>query len=205
VKIGVLGGTFDPIHNGHLTVAETVRDKLVLDEILIVPAGQPWQKADRHVSPVEQRIEMVRRAINGRPGYGLSTAEAHRPGNTYSLETLAEIWRRLGAGDELYFVLGWDSLDQFPRWYAPERIIRLCRLVAVPRPGYSRPDVSALEKMVPGVSPRVVLFDEPHVDVSASQIREMVASGRPIDDLVPPVVAEYIEAHGLYLRASAGG
>ncbi len=205
MKIGVLGGTFDPIHNGHLTVAETVRDKLGLDEILFVPAGQPWQKADRNVSPVADRIEMVRRAVDGRAGYCLSTVEAHRPGNSYSLETLAEIWRRLGPGDELYFVLGWDSLAQFTQWYAPERIIRLCWLVAVPRPGYPRPDVSAMEKVVPGVSARVVLLDEPHVDVSASQIRELVAAGRPIADLVPAAVAEYIEANGLYLRASAGG
>ncbi len=202
MKIGVLGGTFDPIHNGHLTVAATVRDRLGLDEVIFVPAGQPWQKADRDVSPVADRLEMVRRAVDGRPGYGLSAVEAHRRGDTYSLETLAEIWRRLGAGDELYFVLGWDSLAQFPGWYAPERIIRLCKLAAVPRPGYPRPDVSTLEKAVPGVSARVVLLDEPHVDISASQIRELVAAGRPIADLVPEAVAEYIEEQGLYRGSS---
>ena len=102
----------------------------------------------------------------------------------------------------MYFVLGWDSLAQFPGWYAPERIIRLCKLAAVPRPGYPRPDVSAMEKAVPGVSQGVVLLDEPHVDISASQIRGLVAAGRPIADLVPAAVAEYIEEHGLYRGAN---
>ncbi len=205
MKIGVLGGTFDPIHNGHLTVAATVQDRLGLDEVIFVPAGQPWQKADREVTPVEDRLEMLHRAVDGRPGYGLSTVEAHRPGDTYSLETLAEIWHCLGAGDELYFVLGWDSLAQFSGWYAPERIIRLCKLVAVPRPGYPRPDVSALEKAVPGVSARVVLLDEPYVDISASQIRERVAAGLAIADLVPAAVAEYIAANGLYRGSPPAG
>ena len=204
MKIGILGGTFDPIHNGHLTVAATVREKLSLDEVIFVPAGQPWQKADRDVSPVEDRLEMVRLAIEGWPGYRLSSIEAHRSRDTYSLETLTEIrrHRHLGEGDEVYFVLGWDSLAQFPGWYAPERIIRLCKLAAVPRPGYPRPDVSAMEKAVPGVSQRVVLLDEPHVDISASQIRGLVAAGRPIADLVPAAVAEYIEEHGLYRGAN---
>jgi len=203
-KIGVLGGTFDPVHNGHLTVAATVLDKLGLDEVLFVPAGRPWQKADRNVSPVEDRLEMVRRAVDGRPGYRLSPVEAHRSGDTYSVETLAEIryHRQLSDDDEVYFVLGWDSLAQFPGWYAPERIIQLCKLVAVPRPGYPRPDVSALEKAVPGVSAQVVLLDEPYVDISASRIRELVAAGRAITDLVPAAVAEYIEEHGLYRGAS---
>lgn len=202
MNIGVLGGTFDPIHNGHLTVAATVREKLSLDEVIFVPAGQPWQKADRQVSPVADRLEMVRLAVDGRPGYGMSIVEASRPGNSYSLETLTEIRHRLGDDDELYFVLGWDSLAQFPGWYAPERIIRLCRLVAVPRPGYPRPDVSAMEKALPGISARLVLLDEPHIDVSASQIRERVTAGQPISDLVPAAVAEYIEEHRLYRGSS---
>jgi nicotinate-nucleotide adenylyltransferase len=143
---------------------------------------------------------MVRLAVDGRPGYGLSTVEASRPGNTYSLATLAEIGGRFGTGDELYFVLGWDSLAQFPGWYAPERIIRLCRLVAVPRPGYPRPDVPAMEETLPGITERVVLLGEPHIDISASRIRERVAAGLPISDLVPAPVAAYIEQHRLYRR-----
>ena len=207
VKIAVLGGTFDPIHNGHLAVAATVRDSLGLDEVLLVPAGRPWQKADRSVSPVEDRVAMVRLAIEGRPGYRMSTGEAHRGRDTYSVDTLAEIrrHRRLRDSDEVYFVLGWDSLIQFPGWYGPDEIIRLCILVAVPRPGYPRPDVSALEKMVHGIRERVVLLDEPHVDISASQIRERVVAGQSIADLVPAVVAGYIEEHGLYRPTPASG
>lgn len=197
-RVAILGGTFDPIHNGHLTVAATVCDRLGLDEILIVPAGRPWQKADRHVSSIEDRLEMARRATAGHEGYSVSAVEAHRSRDTYSVETLSEIRRGLTDRDEVYFVLGWDSLEQFPGWHGPEEIIRLCKLVAVPRPGYPRPDVSALEKRVPGLRGRVVLLDAPHVDISASQIREMVAAGQPITELVPAAVADYIKEHGLY-------
>ena len=199
MKLGVLGGTFDPIHNGHLAVAEEVKDRLDLNEVLFVPAGQPWLKADTPVSPAEHRVAMVRLAIAGIAHYGTSTMEIERDGPSYTLDTLAEIWHRLGTGDDVYFIVGWDGLSQLPRWHAPERIIRLCRLVAVPRPGAARPDLAALEGSIPGLSERVILLDKPQVDISASEIRERVARSLSINGLVPPAVEVYIRECGLYL------
>ena len=195
----MLGGTFDPIHNGHMAVAGEVEDRLDLTEVLFVPAGQPWLKADTPVSPAAHRVAMVRAAIAGNAHYTLSTTEIERDGPSYTLDTLAELWRRLGSGDEVYFIVGWDKLSELPRWHAPERIIRLCRLVAVPRPGIARPDLAALEGSIPGLSQRVILLDRPRVDVSASDIRERVARGLSIDELVPPAVEQYIREQGLYL------
>jgi nicotinate-nucleotide adenylyltransferase len=199
MKLGVLGGTFDPIHNGHLAVAEEVKDRLDLNEVLFVPAGQPWLKADTTVSPAEHRVTMVHLAIAGIAHYSTSTMEIEREGPSYTLDTLAEIWHRLGNGDDVYFILGWDGLSQLPRWHAPERIIRLCRLVAVPRPGAARPDLAALEGSIPKLSERVILLDKPQVDISASEIRERVARGVSITGLVPRVVEDYISEQGLYL------
>jgi nicotinate-nucleotide adenylyltransferase len=199
MKLGVFGGTFDPTHNGHLAVAKEAKDRLGLNEVLFVPAGQPWLKADTPVSPAEHRVAMVRLAIAGIAHYSTSTMEVEREGPSYTLDTLAEIWHRLGPGDEVYFVVGWDGLSQFPRWHAPERIIRLCRLVAVPRPGATRPDLAALEGSIPGLSRRVILLDGPQVDISASDIRERVARDISITGLVPQIVEDYIREHGLYL------
>ena len=198
MRIGVLGGTFDPVHNGHLAVASEVRDRLDLEEVLLVPAGQPWLKADTRISAAEHRVAMVRLAIAGNAHCRLSTMEITRDGPSYTLDTLAEMWRRLGTGDEVFLILGWDSLSQLPQWHGPERIIRLCRLVAVPRPGAPRPDLAALERSLPGLSERVVLLDRPEVDISASDIRERVARGLSIAGMVPAAVEDYIRERGLY-------
>jgi len=200
MKIGVLGGTFDPIHNGHLAVAEEVRNRLSLARILFIPTGQPWLKPDRPISPAEHRVEMVRLAIADKPYCSLSTIEVDREGPSYTLDTLAELWTRLGAGDELYFILGWDSLAELPQWKEPARVIKLCRLVAVPRPGYPRPDLKLLEAGIPGLTERVIVLDKPEVDISASEIRERVAKGLSISGLVPEAVEGYIREHKLYTK-----
>jgi nicotinate-nucleotide adenylyltransferase len=199
VKIGIIGGTFDPFHNGHLAIAEEAMTKLDLIEVLFVPAGRPWLKADRPVTAVEHRVEMVRRAIAGRPHYRLTTVEVDRAGPSYTVDTIAELRAQHGAGADLFFILGWDSLSEIPRWHQPSRLIELCHLVAVPRPGEVQPDLSSLEADVPGISRRVTLLDGPLVDISSSEIREMVAQGRSIADLVPETVAKYIKQHRLYL------
>jgi len=125
--------------------------------------------------------------------------EIERDGPSYTLDTMAELWARLGAGDELFFILGWGSLSELPRWKEPERIIKLCRLVAVPRPGFPRPDLESLEKSIPGLSERVTILEEPQVDISASDIRERVAGGLSISGLVPEAVEGYIKEKGLYI------
>ncbi len=188
MNIGVLGGTFDPIHNGHLAVAEEVRAQLKLDEVLFVPAGQPWLKADSPILVAEHRVEMVRLAIADRAYCKVSTMEIDRGGLSYTVDTMGELRAKIGAGDELYFILGWGSLGELPQWKEPSRIIKLCRLVAVPRPGYPRPDLESLEASIPGLSQRVILLDKPEIDISASEIRERVAQGLSINGLVPEAV-----------------
>ncbi|MBA7558597.1 putative nicotinate-nucleotide adenylyltransferase [subsurface metagenome] len=199
MNIGVLGGTFDPIHIGHLILAEEVRARLNLAEILFVPAGQPWLKVDSPISPAEHRVEMVRLAIADKPYFKLSTMEIERAGPTYTVDTIAELKAQLGAGEELFFILGWDNLAELPQWRQPSRLIRMCRLVAVPRPDYPLPDLKALEASIPGLSQRVTLMDKPEIDISASAIRNRVARGLSIHHLVPEPVDEYIRQHKLYL------
>ena len=199
MNIGLLGGTFDPIHIGHLVLAEEVRAGLNLAEILFVPAGQPWLKVDNPISPAEHRLEMVRLAIADTPYFKLSTMEIERPGPTYTVDTIAELKAQLRAGDELFFILGWDNLAQLPQWYQPSRLIKMCHLVVVPRPGYPLPDLKALEAIIPGLSQKVTLLDKPHIDITASAIRDRVAQGLPIHHLVPEPVEKYIRQHKLYL------
>ncbi|UCG10374.1 MAG: nicotinate-nucleotide adenylyltransferase [Dehalococcoidia bacterium] len=201
MKIGVLGGTFDPVHLAHLAVAKAVKAELGLSEVIFVPAGQPWLKADNYISAAEHRVQMVRLAIAGKSYFRLSTVEIDRPGPSYTVDTMAELREQIGAEDELYFILGWDNLAELPRWREPARLIKLCYLVAVPRPGYPVPDLKKLEGKIPGIARRVIVMDKPQLDISATEIRKRLTRGKPINDLVPEAVAEYIKRHGLYIRA----
>jgi len=200
MNIGVLGGTFDPIHVGHLLVAEEARARLNLAETLFVPAGQPWLKLNNVISPAEHRLEMVRLAIADRPYFKLSTMEIERVGPTYTVDTIAELQAQLGAGDELFFILGWDNLNQLPQWHEPSRLVKMCRLVAVPRVDSPIPDLDSLEATIPGLSGKVIMLDEPRIDINASEIRRRVAEGQSISQLVPEPVERYIQEHGLYVR-----
>jgi len=198
MSIGVLGGTFDPVHIGHLVVADEVTARLGLAEVLFVPAGQPWLKANTSILASEHRIQMVRLAIADKPSFRLSTMEIERAGPTYTVDTIKELRKKLGAGDELFFILGWDNLLDLPRWHQPELLISMCRLVAVPRVGCPVPDLSSLEIAIPGLSQRVIMLDKPEIDINASLIRERVAQGLSISHLVPEAVEKYIKEHGLY-------
>jgi nicotinate-nucleotide adenylyltransferase len=200
MKIGVLGGTFDPVHIGHIRVAEEVTTRLNLDEVLFIPAGQPWLKADNLISPAEHRLEMVRLALAGKPNFKLSTMELDRPGPTYTVDTMAELKRQLGAGDELFFILGWDNLTQIPQWHEPSRLVKLCHLVAVPRVDFPPPDLKSLDAVIPGLSKRVTILDAPRIDINASEIRRRVRDGLSIQNLVPEPVERYIKEHRLYKR-----
>ncbi len=199
MNIGVLGGTFDPIHNGHIIVAEEARSRLNLAEVLFVPAGQPWLKEGNPILAAEHRVQMVRLAIVAYPYFKLSTMEIDRAGPSYTVDTVAELQAQLGAQDAIFFILGWDNLAELPRWREPSRLIEMCRLVAVPRPGYRLPDLNALETIIPGLSQRLVILDKPEVDISAMEIRRRVAQGLSIGQLVPEAVEEYIRQHKLYL------
>jgi nicotinate-nucleotide adenylyltransferase len=204
MKIGVLGGTFDPVHNGHIAIAVEVKAYLSLDEVIFVPAGRPWLKDSPPLASTEQRREMVRLAIAGEPGFKLSTVDIDRPGPTYTIDTITELQARLGDDTEFCFILGWGSLAELPRWHQPARLIEKCRLVAVPRPGYPPPDIKTLESAIPGISDRLLIMDRPLVDISATEIRRMVGRGEAIDQLVPEAVVTYIQQQGLYTLSSQG-
>jgi nicotinate-nucleotide adenylyltransferase len=200
MNIGVLGGTFDPIHMGHLIIAEEVRARLDLAEVLFVPSGQPWLKMNNVISPAEHRVEMVRLAIANEPSFKLSTMEIERAGPSYTVDTIAELSRQIGVGDKLFFILGWDNLNQLPQWHEPSRLVRLCRLVPVPRVGYPSPDLDALEAAVPGLSQSIIMLDTPQIQISSSEIRDRVVRGLSIHHLVPDPVERYIKQHRLYVR-----
>jgi len=164
-----------------------------------VPAGQPWLKAKIRISAAKHRVQMVRLAIAGKPYLKLSTMEIERSGPTYTVDTIKKLREKLGTDDELLFILGWENLEDLPRWHQPELLIALCCLVAVPRVGCPVPDLSSLEEVIPGVSQRVILLDKPEIDISASVIRERVIQGLSIEHLVPEAVEKYIRENQLYL------
>ena len=198
MKVGILGGTFDPVHNGHLTVAEQVKSQLKMDEVIFIPAGQPWLKQDRLISPAEHRLDMLRLAVAGKPYFSISTIELDRPGNTYTIDTIDRLLAESGPEGELYFIIGWDKLAELHLWKDATGLLEKCCLVAVPRPGYALPDLRELEAAVPGATRRVVLLDSPLVDISASEIRQRVRQGLSISNLVPEAVALYIRRQALY-------
>jgi nicotinate-nucleotide adenylyltransferase len=200
MDIGVLGGTFDPIHSGHLVIAEEARLRLGLAKVLFVPAGNPWLKTGRKITPAAHRVEMVKRAISTNPCFELSTVEVDRPGPSLSVDTVAILQRQLGSSTMLFFLVGWDSLVGLPKWKEPERLVRLCKLVAVTRPGFSRPDLMALESSVPEVTQSVVWLDIPPIDISSSDIRDRVEQGMSIHGLVPDEVESYIKENNLYRK-----
>jgi nicotinate-nucleotide adenylyltransferase len=198
MKIGVLGGTFDPVHLGHIGIAEAARDALGLDEVLLVPAGQPVFKTDYPVTPAEHRLAMLRLASRGHRSLKLSTVEVERPGPSYTIDTIVELKRRYGDRAEMYFILGWDSLAQIPGWHEAPGLVAQCYLVAAPRPGTPPPDMNELERKIPGITRKVIFLERPYIDVCATDIRDAAGRGEPIDGLVPAPVAGYIKKHGLY-------
>jgi nicotinate-nucleotide adenylyltransferase len=197
MKLGLLGGTFDPPHNGHLQLAREAARALQLEQVVFIPARQPPHKLDDPVSPLKARVAMLKRALEGHPDFVISMMEAERAGPSYTVDTLRELRRELGPNALIYFIMGEDSLVNLPTWNEPQEIIRLCRPVVLQRPGYDL-DLDALEKKVPGIKERVVMVDAPELDISSSDIRERVRRGASIRRLVPTAVADYIKRHHLY-------
>ncbi|MGQ9546155.1 MAG: nicotinate-nucleotide adenylyltransferase [Dehalococcoidia bacterium] len=205
MDIGVLGGTFDPIHIGHLVVAEEARTKLGLREVLFVPAGQPWLKQDHSITEAVHRVEMVRRAIASNPYFKLCTLEVERPGPSYTVDTLIALHEQLGGETNLFFILGRDTLNELPLWKEPRKLVQLCQLVAAPRPLVSKVagsgwrDLKELDTAIPGLLGNVIELDMPVIGISSWEIRQRVAQGLSIRYLVPAAVEEYIREQNLYL------
>jgi len=198
MRIGILGGTFDPVHVGHIFIAEEARIRLELEKVLFIPAGNPWLKISHQVTPAWQRVEMVRLAIAKHERFHLCTVEVERSGPSYTAETLKTL-RAKFPDDEFYLIFGRDSFTQLPLWKDPERIVAMSKLVVVPRIGTNLPELSKVAAKVEGLSSdRVVTLDSPMIGISSSGIRERVSKGLPIDYLVPGEVDKYIVAHGLY-------
>ncbi|HEY75506.1 MAG TPA: nicotinate-nucleotide adenylyltransferase [Thermoflexia bacterium] len=196
MRLGVLGGTFDPPHYGHLHLAQVALDQLSLDRVLFVPAGQPPHKPDQPITPALHREAMVSLAIADDERFILSRADLDRPGPHYTADLLA-ILRRAYPEADLYFLMGSDSLAQFLTWHDPARIAAQAKLAVLPRPGWEA-DLEALEKAIPGIRDRIVWLEGSMMDVAGTEIRRRIAEGWPISGMVPPAVETYIRRHHLY-------
>ena len=186
-RIGILGGTFDPVHFGHLSLAETMRDRLPLDEVRFIPVRVPPHKERPDISPAEVRCRMVELAIAGRTGLVLSRLEINRQGISYSVETIREL-RRREPHNEFVFLVGADALPELAEWKDVRELMRLCRFAVAQRPGFP---ASALPE-------NAVAVDGPEIAISSSMVRDYVREGRSIESLVPEPVRRYIEEKGLY-------
>ncbi|HEY0072056.1 MAG TPA: nicotinate-nucleotide adenylyltransferase [Chloroflexia bacterium] len=197
-RLGVLGGSFDPVHMAHLLMAETVREALSLDMVLFVPVGVQPLKQGRPVTSAEHRARMLELALDGNPHLGISRVEVDRPGPSYTVDTLRQLreeWQVEGL--QMWFIVGADALASFPMWRDPQGILSQARLAVVRRPG-TTVDTAALEQQLPGIMAAVDWIDGPLVEISATDIRERAAEGRSIHYRVPEAVREYIEANALY-------
>ncbi len=202
MRIGILGGTFDPPHLGHLVIAEQARANLNLAKVYFVPAKQPPHKLNEPVSPLKERAAMLKLAVDDYPFFGLSMIEASRPGPSYTVDTIRLMRDEFPPATELYFIMGMDSLENLPTWHKPEELVKRCCLAVLRRPGY-HVDLDKLEEQVPGVKSSVVFIPAPELDISSSDLQERVRRGQSIHYMVPDAVAEYIEEHHLYQDRNA--
>ncbi len=194
MRLGVMGGTFDPIHYGHLVAAEEVRARFELDLVMFVPCRQPPHKKDYPITDAEHRYAMTVAATCANPRFITSRIELERPAPSYTIDTLRQL-RARGPDTELFFITGADAVRELLTWREPQELVALCRLVAVTRPGY---DLAGLERELGELAREVRTIEAPGVNVSSTELRERVARGRPIKYLTPLAVESYILKHGLY-------
>ena len=189
-RVGIMGGTFDPIHHGHLVAASEVASLFELDEVIFVPTGEPWQKSERRVSPAEHRYLMAVIATASNPRFWVSRVDIDRKGPTYTVDTIRDIAAQR-PGSELFFITGADALAQILSWKDAEDALKLARFIGVTRPGY---ELSDAHLPIDAVS----LLDVPAMAISSSDVRARVAAGKPVWYLVPDGVVQYINKHSLY-------
>jgi nicotinate-nucleotide adenylyltransferase len=201
-RLGLLGGTFNPPHLGHLVCAQEALVQLGLDRVLLVPAGEPPHKAVEGEPGVEHRVAMCEAAVAGDPRFGVSRVDADRAGAAYTVELL----RALHADapeDELTFIVGGDMAHSLPGWHDPDGVLALARLAVAEREGVRREDIAERLSGLAGAHERIVFFDMPRLDISSSLLRRRAAAGQPLRYLVPAAVADHIARHGLYRSAEA--
>jgi nicotinate-nucleotide adenylyltransferase len=197
-RLGILGGTFDPVHCGHLVIAEEARVRLNLTEVRFVPAGQPPHKSGRPVSPATDRLAMLRLAIAGNTAFTLTTMEIERTGPSYTVDTLSQLARDEGPDCALHFIVGGDALPDLLSWREPARILALCTLVVVRRPDVKPVDLRQLQARLPALAEKLIVLDGPQFGVSGTEIRQRVAEELPVRYQVPEAVWAYIREHRLY-------
>lgn len=218
LRLGLLGGTFNPIHNGHLAIARQTRDALTLDRILFIPTNDPPHKPHQNLAPAKDRYEMVRLAIGSDHALAISDVELRRSGKSYSIDTVRLLQQEYGRQTQLYFLIGLDAFLDFPTWREPDTLLTLCSFIVISRPGLSFQAVSTLPLLPPLSQQALVDLDRgrssrldvpmgaqsltclrlPPSDVSASAIRSKIKQGLPTANLLPPVVESYILQHHIY-------
>jgi nicotinate-nucleotide adenylyltransferase len=197
-SLGIFGGTFDPVHHGHLVIAEEAREAIGLASVVFVPAATSPFKTDRVVTPAAHRLAMVEAAIHGNPGFAVSRVELERPGPSYTVDTLAGFAAQGIGADALWLILSSEALAGFPRWREPLRILELARLAVVPRSGHDPLGPAWVAGHFPGHEARFVFLDGPLLPISGSVVRRRAAAGRSVRYLVPEPVARYIRDNDLY-------
>ncbi len=198
LRLGILGGTFDPVHCGHLALARAALDEVGLDRVLFLPAGRPWRKADREITSAEHRLAMLCLVLEGESAFEIATLELDREGPSYAADTL-EVLQAGRPSDELFFILGEDALVDLPNWARPQRMLELAVLVVARRVGVERKAVDEAGQRLPGLLDRVVWLKMPLLDMSGTEIRDRIRRGLPVGgDLIPPAEEAYIREHGLY-------
>jgi len=200
MRIGVFGGTFDPVHLAHLILAEQCREQARLDQVWFIPSARPPHKQERALTPLVLRVEMLALAIAGQPSFRTDELEKDRPGPSYTADTLAELHRR-APGTEYFLLIGSDTLLDLPHWHAPARVAELATLLIVARPGWEMGEIDALAcamGLPPGTSLRQQVVHMPLLDISSSDLRQRAAAGQSLRYLVPRAVEAYILDKKLY-------
>lgn len=203
-RLGVFGGSFDPVHVGHLIVAEILRHDLGLDRVLFLPAGRPPHKPEQELAADHHRVAMLKLALSDAPGFEISTLDLDRPGSSYTATTLELLRDELPAGTDLYFLMGQDSLRDFPKWRDPGRIAQLANLAVALRPDVDV-NVADIARAVPEAEGRIQLVSVPLIGVSSRDVRRRIRQGESFRFQVPNVVANHIVSHGLYSDDTGSG
>lgn len=197
-RIGILGGTFDPIHVGHLMTAEAVRDEFGLDKVIFVPAAVPPHKMDQQVTEARHRYLMTVLATNSNPHFDVSSIEMDRPGPSYTIDTIYELKRQYGENTDLFFITGADAIAEIPTWDRIEELLGLCQFIAAARPGFL-PNVDNIREYFGELgSARIHRLETPELEISSTNIRDRVERGFSIKYIVPSAVENYIYKEGLY-------
>lgn len=198
MRLGIFGGTFDPIHTGHLVMAQEALATANLDEVWFVPTGQPWMKAGTRISEAKDRTAMVELAIESNPAFKISRREVEKDGPSYTVDTISAMRQQEAKGETLFFILGIDSLATLHLWKQPSALFDMCRLIAMNRTINEEFAETELDKIRPDAIEKVEFIEGPIVEISGAKIRQRVHEGKPITYWVPESVERYIEDKGLY-------